>query len=115
MVVRLNFGDFLIDYLFVGIFDSWVEPSSHLLEHLYESLFSKLMIFYLRLTLQRLRRVNTFSFELVEELHELHQFIGVFNEISLDDECQEFNQHKVFGIEFADCIVDILYDFFIVG
>lgn len=93
MVVGLDFGDFFINDLLVGIFNSRIEPSGHFLEHLDESLFSKLMVFDLCLALQRLWCVDVLSFEFFEELDEVDQFIGVFDEVPLDDQGQELDEH----------------------
>lgn len=54
-------------------------------------------------------------FELFIEFHEVNEFIGVSDEISFDDEGEEFYKHKIFGIEFTDGVVNILDEFLIIG
>lgn len=115
MIIALDFGYFLIYYLFIGILDAWVEPFSHFLEHLDKCFFSKFMLFDLILALDGLGSVNISGLEFLEELYELYHFMRVFNEVSLNDQAQKLNEHEVFWIQFTDRVVDILYDFFVVG
>ena len=54
-------------------------------------------------------------FEVVVESDEVLQFIGVFEEISFDDEAEELDEHEVFGIDFANGAVDLLEEFLVEG
>lgn len=45
------------------------------------------------------------ALEVVVKSHEVLEFVGIFEEVSFDDEAEKLDKHEVFGVDFADGIV----------